>query len=247
MRKFFFAPVALAILTAGPTLAAELPISVQQPAMTLVFSWTGWYVGAFVGGAPGGNSQTEVVSYPMSGSFIGGVTAGFNYQIPGSAIVFGFETEFGALRLKGSSSFAPVSSFTSAPNLVASATIGPWYNATTGRIGWAWDRLMIYGKGGFAASTIESTLDPVGGTGKRDVLGWAWGAGFEYVFAPKWSVKAEYLGLGLNHGVGVCAGVAPGASGAGSTFCTNTTTQPVHTAKVGINYLFNVGPVYERY
>ena len=70
----------------------------------------------------------------MSASLTGGLTAGFNYQIPGSSIMFGFETEFGALRLKGSSSFAPVSSFSSAPNLVANTTIGPWYNATTGRV-----------------------------------------------------------------------------------------------------------------
>jgi len=166
--------------------------------------------------------------------------------------VFGFETEFGALRLKGSSSFAPVSADAFAPSLVASATIGPWYNATTGRIGWAWDRLMLYGKGGFAASTIESTIvDSTGGlgpgAGKRDVLGWAWGAGFEYVFAPKWSVKAEYLGLGLNHGVGVCAVVAPGAPRAGLTFCGTSSTHTVQTAKIGINYLLNVGPVYERY
>jgi outer membrane immunogenic protein len=111
---------------------------------------------------------------------------------------------------------------------------------------------MFYGKGGFAASTIESTIvDSAGGlgpgTGKRDVLGWAWGAGLEYVFAQKWSIKAEYLGLGFNHTVGVCAGVAPGFPPAGGTFCGNTTTQFVQKAKVGINYLFDVGPVYERY
>jgi hypothetical protein len=67
------------------------------------------------------------------------------------------------------------------------------------------------------------------------------------VFAQKWSIKAEYLGLGFNHTVGVCAGVAPGFPPAGGTFCGNTTTQFVQKAKVGINYLFDVGPVYERY
>src|SRR5215510_7677011 len=117
---------------------------------------------------PVGIRKPWIVSYPMSASFTGGFSTGFNYQIPGSAIVFGFETEFGALRLKGSSPFIPVSAFPSTPNLVASTTIGPWYNATTGRIGWAWDRLMFYGKGGFAASTIEAGLVP--GTDKRDVL-----------------------------------------------------------------------------
>ena len=272
MRSFLLGIVALVALVGGSAMAADLPIRYEQrPVMPGVFSWTGWYVGGFVGGAWGGNAHTsdpcnaaapfgcrltplggEVVSYPMSSNFIGGVAAGYNYQIPGSAIVFGLETEFGALRLKGSSSFAPVSPVASAGNLVANATIGPWYNATTVRIGWAWDRMMFYGKGGFALSTIESTIvDTTGifgpGTGKRDILGWAWGAGMEYVFAPRWSVKAEYLWLGLNHGVGVCAVVAPGAPGAGATYCSNTATSAVQTAKIGVNYLLNVGPVYARY
>ena len=134
--------------------------------------------------------------------------AGYNYQIPGSAIVFGLETEFGALHLNGSSSFAGVSPVGFASNLVADTTIGHWYNATTARIGWAWQNVLFYGKGGFAISTIESmivdTRGALTGTGKKDVFGWAWGGGLEYAFASRWSVKAEYLWLGLNHTVGVC-------------------------------------------
>jgi len=264
MRNFLVGTVLVAALHAGPALAADLPVGPQQrPVMAGVFSWTSWYVGAFAGGAFSDNAQmsfpcgtppaagcwlgvvgTETVSYSMGASAIGGVTAGYNYQIPGSAIVFGLETEFGALRLRGSSSFA------TAPTLTASTTIGNWYNATTVRIGWAWDRLMFYGKGGFSLTTIESTLTDAGGlgpaTGKRDIIGWAWGAGLEYVFAPHWSVKAEYLGLGLNHAVGVCATAVPGVVTPG-TFCSNASTEIVHTAKVGINYLLNVGPVYARY
>lgn len=125
-----------------------------------------------------------------------------NYQIPGSAIVFGLETEFGALHLNGSSSFAGVSPVGFASNLVADTTIGHWYNATTARLGWAWQNVLFYGKGGFAISTIESmivdTRGALTGTGKKDVFGWAWGGGLEYAFASRWSVKAEYLWLGLN-------------------------------------------------
>jgi outer membrane immunogenic protein len=241
MRKFFGA-VLLAAVNVGPAMAADLPFMPERPGPSLVFSWTGWYVGGFVGAALGGDAHTshpianEVVHYSTSSSVLGGVTAGYNYQIPGSAIIFGLETEFGALSLKGSSSFV-------AGDFAASATTGPWYNATALRIGWAWDRLMFYGKGGFALSTIETTLTDTRGflgeaTGKRDVIGWAWGAGLEYVFWSKWSVKAEYLWLGLNHSVGVCET---------ATFCSNTSTQAVQTAKIGVNYLLNVGPVYSRY
>ena len=127
--------------------------------------------------------------------------AGYNYQIPGSAIVFGLETEFGALHLNGSSSFAGVSPVGFASNLVADTTIGHWYNATTARLGWAWQNVLFYGKGGFAISTIESmivdTRGALTGTGKKDVFGW------------------EYLWLGLNHTVGVCAAAAPGFIAAG--------------------------------
>src|SRR5262245_15452761 len=243
MRRYFGAVLVAAALNVGPAMAADLPIMVQRPVTTLVFSWTGWYVGGFVGGAAGGDLQTshplanEVVHYSSSSSFIGGVTAGFNYQIPGSAIVFGFETEFGALSLEGSASFAAL------PNFAASATIGPWYNVTALRIGLAWDRLLFYGRAGFAVSTLGTRLQDTRGLldeaiGKRDIIGWAWGAGLEYVFWSKWSVKAEYLWLGLNHSVGVCTA---------TNFCSHTTTDAVQTVKVGVNYLLNVGPVYSRY
>ncbi len=63
-----------------------------------------------------------------------------------------------------------------------------WYNATTARIGWAWENVLFYGKGEFAVSTIESTiLDSRGlgpGTGKKGIFGWVWGGGLEYVFNP---------------------------------------------------------------
>ena len=165
--------------------------------------------------------------------------------------MFGLETEFGYINLNGSSSFAGVSGSILAPNLVASTTIGKWYNATTVRVGWTWDRLLFYGKGGFAVSTIETTiLDNTGllgpGTGKKDILGWAWGAGLEYALSDRWSVKAEYLWLGLNHSVSVCPAVATGLF-TGATLCGHSASSSVQTAKVGVNYMLNAGPVYARY
>jgi outer membrane immunogenic protein len=271
MKKFILeGGLALTILSAGPAMSADVIVMPQRAVASGVFSWTSWYVGGFAGAAWTGNATTsdpcttssvcrlsvtggETVSYPLSASAIGGVTAGYNYQIPGSAILFGVETEFGALRLNGSSSFAPVSSAAAAANLTASTTIGNWYNATTLRIGWTWDYVLFYAKGGFTLSTLESTISDARGLGpgegKKDLFGYAWGGGVEYAFSNRWSVKAEYMYLGLNHSVGVCAGTSTSASfvGPGGTFCSTSSSQGVQTFKVGVNYLLDVGPVYDRY
>jgi outer membrane immunogenic protein len=266
MMKFVLGGgLALAMLSAGPAMSADAIVMPQAAVARGVFSWTSWYVGAFAGAAWTGNATTsepcsptgcrfsvlgagaQTVSYPLSASAIGGVTAGYNYQIPGSAILFGVETEFGALRLTGSSSFAPVSSAAAAANLTASTTIGNWYNATTLRIGWTWDYVLFYAKGGFTLSTLESTISDARGfspgEGKKDLWGYAFGGGVEYAFSNKWSVKAEYMSLGLNHSVGVCEPLV----GSGGTFCSTSSTKPVQTFKVGVNYLLDVGPVYDRY
>jgi opacity protein-like surface antigen len=48
------------------------------------------------------------------------------------------------------------------------------------------EHVLFYGKGGFALSTIESTIvDTRGaltGTGEKDIFGWAWGGGLAYAF-----------------------------------------------------------------
>ena len=265
MMKFLLGGLALAMLSAGPAMSADVIVMPQAGSVARgAFSWTSWYVGAFAGAAWTGKNATtsepcspagcrfsvigaQTVSYPLSASAIGGVTAGYNYQIPGSAILFGVETEFGALRLTGSSSFAPVSSAAAAANLTASTTIGNWYNATTLRIGWTWDYVLFYAKGGFALSTLESAISDARGfspgEGKKDLFGYAWGGGVEYAFSNKWSVKAEYMYLGLNHSVGVCEPLV----GSGGTFCSTSNSPAVQTFKVGVNYLLDVGPVYDRY
>src|SRR5262249_7674683 len=74
--------------------------------------------------------------------------------------------------------------------------------------------------------------------------GWLAGAGFEYAFAPNWTVKAEYDFLGLGNRNFVVPATAPFP--AGDTFTSNN--RNVQMVKVGINYLFNWGaPVTARY
>lgn len=91
---------------------------------------------------------------------------------------------------------------------------------------------LVYATGGLAYAREKST-DSLGGNTKVDHLGWTAGGGVEYMFAPQWSLKAEYLYADLD------------------TFKDNDPVNGITkksdltlaTAKVGINYY---GPVIER-
>ena len=68
--------------------------------------------------------------------------------------------------------------------------------SVTGRVGYAWDRWMLYGKGGVAIVGdryhASDALQTYAFDGTEDRLGWTAGAGIEWAFTPLWSVKLEY-------------------------------------------------------
>jgi outer membrane immunogenic protein len=58
-----------------------------------------------------------------------------------------------------------------------------------GRVGWAQDRLMLYGTGGVAWGYVTTPpLDTLNGWR----TGWTAGAGAEYALPRNWSAKIEY-------------------------------------------------------
>jgi outer membrane immunogenic protein len=86
-----------------------------------------------------------------------------------------------------------------------------WFGTARGRIGYAWDRVMLYATGGLAyggvklsgTNTVSGTVvgQPflvVTGIGHAQVnVGWTVGAGIEASLGDRWSWKAEYLYLDL--------------------------------------------------
>jgi outer membrane immunogenic protein len=179
--------------------AADLP-PVRAPAVVPpvvyalpVYNWSGFYVGGNLGAGFANSSWTD----PFTGAhdtfskdgFIGGGQVGANWQI--NALVLGIEGDFDWTSLKGSG-------HDSAGNMINTDT--QWTSTVTGRIGAAFDRLLVYGKGGVAfAHDNDSLNDIVGSTASASVTrtGWTAGAGFEYAFAPNWSAKIEYDYLGF--------------------------------------------------
>jgi len=254
--KFTAAIVALsAIVGISAASAADLaprPYTKAPPMVAQMYSWTGCYVGA-EGGGIWGRSQhyyndpadipalvglAETNGIHPSGGLAGG-TVGCNYQFNGNWVI-GIEGDVSWTNLNGSApSIAPFN-----PTLTYQ-TNQRWMDTVRGRIGYAWDRVLVYGTGG-AAFTGEnvSVCGPVGGCagGSANVTGWVAGAGIEWAFYQNWSAKLEYLHADFGTtGYGRFPNLA-------TFYDARNVKLTDDLVRVGVNYRFNWGgPVVARY
>jgi outer membrane immunogenic protein len=158
---------------ASTAVAADLPApAANSPPIfgTPVYNWTGFYVGGNLGAGWSGLSNTNFsdtlgssFTGPTNTQFVGGAQVGANYQF-GGGVVVGVEAMFDWFTVSHNN---PVTA-TDPTNTVA-ANIGVadarWLTTATGRIGYAWDRVLVYAKGGGAwvATTTPSTSIAGGG------------------------------------------------------------------------------------
>jgi outer membrane immunogenic protein len=189
----------------GAAMAADMPV--KAPLVAPPFSWSGCYIGGNVGGSWADVDQSVsfqgVVVIPSSGrgsSVIGGAQAGCNWQFTPSW-VFGVEGDINWLDLKRSHDFRAT--------VLGEDTVGSlttklrWLTTVRGRLGYAWDRSMLYVTGGLAGGDVNSSFSFVrGGTtfswSTSDTRwGWTVGAGYEYAFTRTISGKLEYLHFDL--------------------------------------------------
>ena len=69
------------------------------------------------------------------------------------------------------------------------------FGTVRGRIGYAFDRFMVYATGGWAYLNYQMNVSALGTTVSSNASSNAWtaGGGVEWMFAPNWSTKLEYL------------------------------------------------------
>ena len=137
-------------------------------------------------------------------------------------MVWGVEAEGGYMRLRATVN-NPYNLAFGFNDTTDSTAVGNWHSAIAGRLGYTVDRTMFYlkGGGGFTHMAGES-LDLCTTTGANcssqslTARGSATpvfsviGGGAEWAVSQKWSVKAEYLHLGLYGTFAVCG---PGGGG----------------------------------
>ncbi len=254
MRKTILSAAAVAAsLHGGAAFAADLPRKSVAPPPVIqqmpIFTWTGFYVG-LTGGYVFETGKSTLIGSPgliatgfapvgsqkaMGDGFTIGGTVGYNYQI--GNFVAGLEADLSYVDL----------------GKTIATTIGPltttvsndmtYFGTVRGRLGVAFDRLLVYATGGlaFGDSDARTTVAGPGGAfwtgGKSDTrFGYTLGAGLEYAITNNWSAKVEYLYYDMGRQTYSSPQVA-GAALAG-VFGTTRAENRGNIVRAGINYRF---------
>ncbi len=209
MRKIA-AAVSTLFMLGGVASAADMPIrQYSPPPVAELSTWTGFYIGGNGGGAFGSNkSDFNVGGGPTFASIdlatkgaIGGAQVGYNWQT--GAMVLGVEADFQASGLKGDISTPCIPPFCGLPLTASYEQSVTWFGTARARAGYAQSGWLLYATGGYAYGRTETnasaTAGPVTAAVKTDNInsGWTVGGGAEVMFAPRWSVKVEYLYVDL--------------------------------------------------
>ena len=179
-------------------------------------NWSGLYVGANAGagfgdvkstGMSGLSALTNASLSPAPNAIhrsgpVGGLQAG--YSVQSGSIVYGLEGDFAFGSIRGSLDSGGVVDtvpFIARLNSKISALM-----TVRGRVGYAFDDMLLYGTGGFASGYHEgkASATSMGATALYGqvtewVPGWTLGAGGEYAMSRNVSLKVEYLYAQLNN------------------------------------------------
>jgi outer membrane immunogenic protein len=208
-------------------LAADLPRPAYKAPPFLspapAFSWTGFYIGPHVGygwsrfGADGAGDVS-------ARGILGGAQAGYNYQI--GQFVLGIEGEYSWADVKHED-----------PLFGGTLTLKNDYFATAAaRLGYAFDRSLVYAKVGAAWTRDKWDGDDGAGgtvTATSNRSGWLLGAGLEYAVWDNFSVKIEYDYMKFGS-------VTPSFTTTGGLGVTGSGDVKLDTqiVKLGVNYRF---------
>jgi outer membrane immunogenic protein len=235
-----------------------------------VYNWSGCYIGANgggkwartsgsldVAGGTGAAGTAAAASVPFDGvtsstGIIGG-QVGCNWQAAGSSWVFGIEGDADAQRWSATRTIVR----NVPPSIIAGDSFdirSDWQASLRGRIGYAWDRWMLYATGGvaFTNAKVGSNFIPTVAGGvtfpatvvseSKTLVGPTAGLGLEYAFSNNWSlgVEGRYSWYGTqtyNAGLVAALGLAPAGP---FTFVQATQTYRVETLEVTarLNYKF---------
>jgi len=227
--------LSLAAGALAPAYAADIRLPVRKAAppafIQTYYNWTGFYIGGHVGYGwadfTGTDTFTGAItdSAAASGMIYGG-TVGFNYQL--GSWVFGVEGDFTFGDVKWTEDFLGLAT--------AEVKVDQIYTAA-GRIGYAFDRWMVFGKFGGAWTQEQYNFSVFGATATGTVnrTGYLLGVGLEYAFLGNWTAKVEYNYMDLGS-----KDVTLAVTG-GLVVTPATVDLTVQTVKFGVNYKFGWG------
>ena len=255
MKKALFVGISLAAVGTAPALAADLAPRMYSKAPAYVpapiYSWAGFYIGLNGGGGSSHNCWdiTQVGAFAVAPSVregchdaTGGMAGGqIGYRWQSASWVFGVEGQGDWADFKGSNT----SLFPSAFGVTNESKVNA-LGLLTGQVGYAWNNVLWYVKGG-AAVTSDRYHGIINATGvyfdaaTETRWGGTVGTGVEFSFAPNWSVAFEYDHLFMGDRNITFTNTATGVLSRNDNI-----RQDVDIGSVRVNYRWG-GPVIAKY
>ena len=239
-KNLLLAAVSLVAISAtAPALAADLAARpyTKAPAMiATVYDWSGFYIGINGGGASAHTSWDQTAplvggegSHNATGGTVGGQVG---YRVQSGQWVFGLEGQGNWADFTGDN--------TSVLLAQRNRTKIDSFGLITGQVGYAWNNVLVYAKGGAAVVGVKNEVfsTATGGllaSNSDTRWGGTVGAGLEVGFAPNWSVGVEYNHIFLSDKDVTFAGLK-----------TDRIKQDVDMGLVRLNYKFG-GPIIAKY
>jgi outer membrane immunogenic protein len=251
LKLAFAASIAFGLAATGIASAADMAVKARPVVPPLMYNWQGCYVGGNVGGGWSRVDTERVfqdVAIPADAvygrekdsGFIGGAQAGCDFMA-GNSLVFGVQGMGNFGNINGRHALLAFPTFSETNSLKGIYT-------GTGRIGYLWTpQFLGYVKVGVAfLQNRNQVFLPNGApfeSASYTLPGMTAGVGGEWMFAPNWSVFAEYNYMWIEDKSGQHF-VFPGQA-VGEVL---NVKQTVQTFQVGVNYKFHWdGPVVAKY
>ena len=248
------------LLTATSPFAADLTPPPPLPPPVPVWTWTGFELGVQAGGGVGTTTVNFLGSndsYSTHGAF-GGLHLGYNYQFA-SPLVIGLQLEYNFAGITGTAFDVP---FRGLPLINFARTDIAEFGSVDGRIGWAFDHVLLYGIGGWAYGDIRNQIQcglvacspfvavPITRDFAANRYGYDVGGGIEYNFYGNWTARAEFryynwTTRGFNDSGFTLVALNPFAVGIPN----HTDKEILYTGRIGLTYKFGgaAAPVVSKY
>ncbi len=225
--------------------AADLATKPSPYPPSLLYHWTGFYVGGNIGygwdniddttSSLNGSFPTSTISSEANGVF-GGGQVGYNYMLNPNFLI-GIEADLDAADLSVSHGECIEPS-----RCAQTDSKVDWLATVRGRMGYVQNDWLLFATGGVAwvdartTRTLTAAVNPAA-LGQADTVsgtnvGWTVGGGVEYGFAPNWSVNLEYRYIQVDTGRDFIYNV-PAAN------VHVDSTDHINTVRIGLNYHFN--------
>ena len=250
MKKLVLAASFVVLGTAAASAADLAPryYKAPPPVVSPLYNWSGFYAGINGGWGTSHNCWTRTATagvailpaaegcHDADGGTVGG-QIGYRWQA--SNWVFGLEAQGNWADFRGSNASLLFG------GVATNRTKIDAFGLFTGQVGYAWNNVLTYVKGGAAVTdnrydglaTISGLVTDTAGSNTK--WGGTVGAGLEYGFAPSWSFAVEYdhLFMGTDNYAFNTAGLATR---------NESIKQDADLVTVRVNYRFG-GPVVARY